>query len=895
MGRVGVSGGERLSGFARGRDGAAKRASRGRASGSRTSSGSPLYAAGSGSASAANGASLPRARRARSASSSAPRRASRRGESARRPPPSPRTRPSRRDARATTRGSATRAANVAARPIAIHLAGSRARDSTAVIVYPLRDPYTRRVSSNDGSDGIGYITRAPSSHAKHRALLRERLLVRALHHIRHVFPRRVSRQPLPVPVRERHPSRRSGRRRRRRRRVVGQSPRRRRRRAVGRSPRRRRHSRGHRGHRRHVRMIRPNGRRRRRRGDVDGVGFRRVRVVRRRLGGFHPRVFASRSLAVVPLFPRGRLPVRRHGFQRAVPRRRLGRASEISLLHGCVRRVREPRRYPGVPSRRRRRLAPLAKRDLFAEVMLLLLKLQVCHHLLAEPRVLRGRHAHARVRRREGGSDEGSDEGVRMRRESQTRRRPPLVSPGRGRVGRFRLAAHRASNPSHGLVQIARDGGGDIFEVRRGGGGGDVVAEKRRVPGRGPGPGRTTAAMGGSASRSFSARASVASASASARATASAFSWSSRNISPLAASFSRASRNRSRVSSISSLSFAVSSASTSRRRASSRRKPSAGSAPSATYRSHSSANARFAASADSARNARSSASRRSRATSDVHASSLLGPRAARAEDASSEEDAAAAAVSSACARRYSCAILAVAARLAAALVASTSFSGPVSTSTGRVTALSTASFASNGGTPSRDARRLEGSTSRPTADAAVLAANAFVSSSETPGGGATGDAGGLSPPNTSARNDASSNSFGSGSGRGFGDAEPSAPSATGGALFRRMPRRGSSPSDAETLVRALAGDSDPTPARDEPRPGDRDRDAARAPRPGERDLDVDLDRFRGGAFAGEESQGGRSSIGTGDLARAGERERRAPGTIEPANAGSVVLPYAPPE
>ena len=136
VGRVGVSGGERLSGFARGRDGAAKRASRGRASGSRTSSGSPLYAAGSGSASAANGASLPRARRARSASSSAPRRASRRGESARRPPPSPRTRPSRRDARATTRattrGSATRAANVAARPIAIHLAGSRARDSNRV-------------------------------------------------------------------------------------------------------------------------------------------------------------------------------------------------------------------------------------------------------------------------------------------------------------------------------------------------------------------------------------------------------------------------------------------------------------------------------------------------------------------------------------------------------------------------------------------------------------------------------------------------------------------------------------------------------------------------------------------------------------------------------------------
>lgn len=33
----------------------------------------------------------------------------------------------------------------------------------------------------------------------------------------------------------------------------------------------------------------------------------------------------------------------------------------------------------------------------------------------------------------------------------------------------------------------------------------------------------------------------------------------------------------------------------------------------------------------------------------------------------------------------------------------------------------------------------------------------------------------------------------------------------------------------------------------------------------------------------------------GDLARAGERERRAPGTIEPAIEGSVVLPYAPPE
>ena len=33
----------------------------------------------------------------------------------------------------------------------------------------------------------------------------------------------------------------------------------------------------------------------------------------------------------------------------------------------------------------------------------------------------------------------------------------------------------------------------------------------------------------------------------------------------------------------------------------------------------------------------------------------------------------------------------------------------------------------------------------------------------------------------------------------------------------------------------------------------------------------------------------------GDLARAGERERRAPGTIEPAIDGSVVLPYAPPE
>ena len=256
-------------------DGAAKRASRGRASGSRTSSGSPLYAAGSGSASAANGASLPRARRARSASSSAPRRASRRGESARRPPPSPRTRPSRRDARATTRattrGSATRAANVAARPIAIHhLAGSRARDRC--IVYPLRDPYTRRVSSNDGSDGIGYMTHAPSSRAKHRALLRERLLVRALHHIRHVFPRRVSRQPLPVPVRERHPSRRSGRRRRirrGRRSVAAKAPAPRRRTVAPHN--RRRHSRGHRGLWRHVRMIRPNGRRRRRAClDVDG-------------------------------------------------------------------------------------------------------------------------------------------------------------------------------------------------------------------------------------------------------------------------------------------------------------------------------------------------------------------------------------------------------------------------------------------------------------------------------------------------------------------------------------------------------------------------------------------------------------------------------------------------
>ena len=80
---------------------------------------------------------------------------------------------------------------------------------------------------------------------------------------------------------------------------------------------------------------------------------------------------------------------------------------------------------------------------------------------MAEPRVLRGRHAHARVRRREGGATEGSGEGAGCRRESQT---PP---PSAARVPRararghqdVRLAAHRASNPSHGLVQIARDGG----------------------------------------------------------------------------------------------------------------------------------------------------------------------------------------------------------------------------------------------------------------------------------------------------------------------------------------------------------------------------------------------------------------------------------------------------
>ena len=200
--------------------------------------------------------------------------------------------------------------------------------------------------------------------------------------------------------------------------------------------------------------------------------------------------------------------------------------------------------------------------------------------------------------------------------------------PGRGRVGRFRLAAHRASNPSHGLVQIARDGGGDIFEVRRGGGGGDVVAENRRGLGSRSSRSRSNDSRHGRECFSEFLGARLRGVRlASARATASAFSWSSRNISPLAASFSRASRNRSRVSSISSLSFAVSSASTSRRRASSRRNPSAGSAPSATYRSHSSANARFAASADSARNARSSASRRSRATSDVprRAYSALAP------------------------------------------------------------------------------------------------------------------------------------------------------------------------------------------------------------------------------------------------------------------------------
>ena len=94
--------------------------------------------------------------------------------------------------------------------------------------------------------------------------------------------------------------------------------------------------------------------------------------------------------------------------------------------------------------------------------MLLLLKLQVCHHLLAEPRVLRGRHAHARVRRREG-SDEGSGEGVRMRRGKSNPAPSAARVPG---AARGPVPARRPSRvePSHGLVQIARDGGGDIFE-----------------------------------------------------------------------------------------------------------------------------------------------------------------------------------------------------------------------------------------------------------------------------------------------------------------------------------------------------------------------------------------------------------------------------------------------
>ena len=239
--------------------------------------------------------------------------------------------------------------------------------------------------------------------------------------------------------------------------------------------------------------------------------------------------------------------------------------------------------------------------------------------------------------------------------------------------------------------------------------------------------------------------------------------------------------------------------------------------------------------------------------------------------------------------------MAVAARLAAALVASTSFSGPVSTSTGRVTALSTASFASNGGTPSRDARRLEGSTSRPTADAAVLAANAFVSSSETPGAARRATRAGsrrrTRPRGTTRR-------------RTRSDPDPGEVSATpnrrhrrrpvgrcfagclGEARRPRTPRRSFAPSRGIRIRRQRETNHARAIAIGTPR--------ARA-RPGERDLDVDLDRFRGGAFAGRSPKAVDPRSVRADLARAGERERRAPGTIEPANAGSVVLPYAPPE
>ena len=308
-----------------------------------------------------------------------------------------------------------------------------------------------------------------------------------------------------------------------------------------------------------------------------------------------------------------------------------------------------------------------------------------------------------------------------MRRESQTRRssaarvpraqargpvparRPSRVEPVRTDSSRSRAMAEATSS----RVQARR---------RRA-----ETLRRRKPPRRGPavpvpvpGPGRTTAAMGGSASRSFSARApSVASASASARAAASAFSWSSRNISPLAASFSRASRNRSRVSSISSLSFAVSSASTSRRRASSRR----GTLPRAP---------RPRRRIDpTPRPTRVSPPRRiPRATPEVQ------PRHARAQPGRPRVEltrparrssgrrilrraAAAAAVSSACARRYSRAILAVAARSPPPVALSDVILRASLHLHRRATALSTASFASNGGTPSGREETSKGPRARP--------------------------------------------------------------------------------------------------------------------------------------------------------------------------------------